>query len=34
MKAIKLLTAIILAEVAIAIPILVGIYAWSMICFV
>jgi hypothetical protein len=34
MKLIKTLTAIILAEIAIAIPILVGIYVWSMVAFV
>jgi hypothetical protein len=34
MKLIKILTAIILAEIAIAIPILVGIYVWSMVFFV
>jgi hypothetical protein len=34
MKLIKALTAIILAEIIIAIPILVGIYVWSMVAFV
>jgi hypothetical protein len=34
MKLIKTLTAIILAEIAIAIPILVSIYVWSMVFFV
>ena len=34
MKAIKICTAIILAEVAIAIPILVGVYVWGMVAFV
>ena len=34
MKAIKVLAAIVLAEIAIAIPVVVGIYAWGMICFV
>lgn len=29
----KTLAIIILAEIAIAIPILVGIYVWSMVCF-
>jgi hypothetical protein len=33
MKLIKALTAIILAEITIAIPILVGIYVWSMVFF-
>ena len=33
-KEIKILSAIILAEIAIAIPILVGIYVWSMVAFV
>lgn len=34
MKAIKILATIILTEIAIALPILVGIYVWSMVCFV
>lgn len=34
MKLIKILTAIILAEIIIAIPILVSIYVWSMVAFV
>jgi hypothetical protein len=34
MKLIKILTAIILAEIAIAIPILVSIYVWGMVFFV
>jgi hypothetical protein len=34
MKLIKALTAIILTEIIIAIPILVGIYVWSMVAFV
>jgi hypothetical protein len=34
MKLIKALTAIILAEIIIAIPILVSIYVWSMVAFV
>lgn len=34
MKLIKVITAIILTEIAIAIPILVGIYVWSMVAFV
>lgn len=34
MKLIKALTEIILAEIAIAIPILVSIYVWSMVAFV
>lgn len=34
MKQIKILTAIILAEIIIVIPILVGIYVWSMVAFV
>ena len=34
MKLNEIITAIILAEVAIAIPILVGIYVWSMVFFV
>ena len=33
MKAAKVLITIILAEIAVAIPILVGIYVWSMVCF-
>lgn len=33
-KTIKTLIIIILAEIAIAIPTLVGIYVWSMVCFV
>ena len=34
MKLIKTLTAIILTEIIIAIPVLVGIYVWSMVAFV
>ena len=34
MKLIKTLAAILLAEIIIAIPILVGIYVWSMVAFV
>ena len=34
MKLIKTLIAIILTEIVIAIPILVGIYVWSMVAFV
>lgn len=34
MKVIKILVAIILAEVIIALPVLAGIYAWSMMSFV
>ena len=34
MKAIKILAAIILTEIAIAIPILVGVYVWGMVAFV
>lgn len=34
MKLIKTLTVIILAEIAITIPILVGIYVWGMVAFV
>lgn len=34
MKAIKVLAAIILTEIAIAIPILVGVYVWGMVAFV
>ena len=34
MKLIDKLLAIILAEIIIAIPILVGIYVWSMVAFV
>ena len=34
MKTIKTLTAIILTEIIIGIPILVGIYVWSMVAFV
>jgi hypothetical protein len=34
MKFNEIINAIILAEVAIAIPILVGIYVWSMVFFV
>ena len=33
MKTIKILTAIILAEVAILTPILAGVYIWSMVFF-
>lgn len=33
MKAIKALVAIILIELIIAIPVVVGIYAWGMLCF-
>lgn len=33
MKAIKALKIIILTELAIAIPVVVGIYAWGMLCF-
>ena len=34
MKLNEIITAIILTEIAISIPILVGIYVWSMVFFV
>lgn len=33
MKVIKTLKTILLIEIVIAIPIVVGIYAWGMLCF-